>query len=147
MVSPGRATLEASVERFLTLVISPEQRKVIEEAIGDTIPDEVLAQRPLGERLFVRRTRDDPMTSGKHGAKLYKPTADLLSVGWILSCGPGTGRFLGPVVGSEDPTDYLGRKILFGRFVGGALMADDTDDLFNSPYVCITEADVWSVLA
>lgn len=126
------------------LVIDDAQRKAIEQAVGEPIADEILRLRPCGDRIVLRRERPEEQTAGG----IYKPSQAIeqKTVGWILSCGPQTAEELGSVIGSDDPRDCLGVKVLVGKFLGGVLKVRDTDEDYRGDYLMVTARDVWALV-
>lgn len=120
-------------------------REMIERLAGRTLPDEVFKLRPWGRRILVVR-QEGPEEIG--GIWLPDQAKEPLSVGWVVAVGPLVGTphpEYGGWIG--DPVDLLGRKVLFGKYAGQALLVGDRRETnYESLYTVLSDVDVWGDL-
>ena len=91
--------------------------------------------RPLGDRVVVRRIKEDQKTAG--GTILPDPVAEKPQEGEVISVGPGALDDSGKRVPSEVKA---GDYVLFGKWSGTEVKVDGEDLLI------MKESDIMGVL-
>lgn len=124
-----------------SLVASGKTLTYIMERAGISQVPQLALMQPKGTNIMVVRVEPTQRTKG--GIIIPQDAQEMQSLGFILSVGHRVGQYLGPILGSDDPTEYLGAFVVFGRHAGGQLMASLRDDPFRGRFVYLQEGDIW----
>lgn len=125
----------------------------MEKVVGRPLPKGLFDLAPWGHRLVVVReapkgfrriTRDDGTE-----VQLEIPNPDIPTTGWVVSVGDrvGLGR---PDFAGHCPFDrrqLIGKKVLFGQWVGSPLQFDERgENEYESLYTILLDGDVWGTV-
>lgn len=112
---------------------------------GLSIDPRALLLSPQGNRIHVML--NPPPTEYK-GIILPDGLVDESASGWVFSTGPMAGMTAiphpcGPMC--ESASDLIYQQIIFGRHTGKVIAVDFLDRATKSPYLVMTDRDVWSI--
>jgi hypothetical protein len=114
--------------------------EAVEQAAGLTIPEALLRGSPTGDKLAVL-VEMPPERS--EGGRIIKPqevlAREMGGSGWIVALGPEAGHDLLAAAGVESRDQLLGRKVVWGKYAGDALVVTDRDDEFKSRFRIIRD--------
>ena len=116
----------------------------LEAIVGRELPEVIFSARPWGHRVIV--VRETPQQFSQGGLHIPNQAQRLPNRGWIVSVGHLVGEFRPDYVGFCPFARELlpGTKVVFGAAAGYALKVTDEEDAFGeSPYVQMTDNEVW----
>lgn len=99
---------------------------------------------PPNHRMLVVRERELDRSAG--GLHIPDSAREKMCAGWVLSAGPLVGAELGsrpPGPIHYGPEEVIGKKVVFGLHALSSLLLSDRDQVYNSAFGFLTDADVW----
>lgn len=120
-------------------------KEKFEEVSGLTLNEKILELRPQGSRLIVMLNPPPDTHRGIILPDEWKQTEKSGS-GWVVSAGPLVGQSCAhPGAPVCAPWDLLYKQLIFGNYSGKVLQVDFYDIQTKSPFVILTDRDIWAV--
>lgn len=118
------------------------------------IPEEVLKIELAGRRCILLQEIQSEVSEGRHGTPIVIPDTarQPLGAGWIVNIGhewalPGQASDRSTFYNIfENRWDIIGKKVLFGDWVGQDLFLGLTDRRFQSKFKVLSEHEIWGLV-
>jgi hypothetical protein len=116
------------------------------ELTGLRLHPKILKVKPQGSRLLVLLNPPPAEYGGIVLPQQWRDT-ERGGSGWVISVGPLVGAGCphpgGPLC--DHPGDLLYHQVIFGAYVGKIVRVDLLDREAKSPYITMTDRDIWHV--